>query len=60
MHVRHPPKGVSKLETGTRTASLINRCPNSLLLRLPRKEEEEENETEKRTQEGQRALARID
>lgn len=55
MRVRHQPKGVSKLllesahrETGTRMASLINQCPNSLLLRRERKEEEEEeNETEK-------------
>lgn len=54
MHVRHQPKGVSKLlqelahkEIGIRKASLINQCPNSLLLRLQGKEEEEENETEK-------------
>lgn len=54
MHVRHQPKGVLKLllesahkESGTHTASFINQRPNSLLLRLQRKEEEEENETEK-------------
>lgn len=68
MHVRYQPKGVSKRflvsahkETRTHTESLINLCPIS---NDPAETTEEGGRggegDRKRTQEGQRALVRID
>lgn len=68
MHVRHQPKGVSKRflvsahkETRTHTESLINLCPDCTDPAETTEDGGRGGEGDrKRTQAGQRALARID